>query len=483
MPKFLDFVFTFKPRETPHSQAWLRCEDDFGPINQRDTNSGIQPSDTRIQHCFNILGIEPDKKNPGAWLQRQVAAYHTFDLLNGTIFWIIMKGDDTIKDRMQQNTDKVAKSQSGNYSSAHGSFAEALREHLLLLSWGVENWSPHLESLEQICEQYTKVTRYPRIQELVDDTPIRRLRDRAATMESYASPSIHSSEQDNNVKHRVRHMLEPALRRAASSFNVLPRRETTNTDIQMMRLKDDQLELDSLVSFHNLQKISSLVNRIHDSISLIDQNSRVFADIRTRYSELEESALFKTCTKDLEQKARMKSAIDSFVTAVRQLEGQLDSFRDRLHTLLRRAEQADDMYDHIFQARNTRTTEFFAAAANESADSMQKCTEEMQLKTISMHVITIFTLIFLPGTFVATMFSSGIITFGNEGSSGFGPNLGDWEVRVAGLKLFFLICVPLLALTLSIWALSYTWQRRKATIREFLRRYSTAKADSEGVHV
>lgn len=137
---------------------------------------------------------------------------------------------------------------------------------------------------------------------------------------------------------------------------------------------------------------------------------------------------------------------------------------------------------------------------------MQKCTEEMQLKTVSMHVITIFTLIFLPGTFVAvcsiksvvmqlcqsillmtwwlqTMFSSGIITFGNEGSSGFGPNLGDWEVRVAGLKLFFLICAPLLALTLSIWALSYTWQRRKATIREFLRRYSTAKADSEGVHV
>lgn len=58
----------------------------------------------------------------------------------------------------------------------------------------------------------------------------------------------------------------------------------------------------------------------------------------------------------------------------------------------------------MFQVVNTRTAEYFATASQNSTELMQEWTEQMHQKTMSMHIITIFTLIFLPGTFVAVSF-------------------------------------------------------------------------------
>lgn len=48
-----------------------------------------------------------------------------------------------------------------------------------------------------------------------------------------------------------------------------------------------------------------------------------------------------------------------------------------------------------------RTAKYFAESSEKSTEIMKGWTQEMHEKTMSMHVITVFTLIFLPGTFVA----------------------------------------------------------------------------------
>jgi hypothetical protein len=48
---------------------------------------------------------------------------------------------------------------------------------------------------------------------------------------------------------------------------------------------------------------------------------------------------------------------------------------------------------------------------------------------------------------------------------GFGEKMGDWKVRIAGVKLFFAICLPLLFLTLSAWFAVY-WLARREGHRE-----------------
>jgi hypothetical protein len=129
-----------------------------------------------------------------------------------------------------------------------------------------------------------------------------------------------------------------------------------------------------------------------------------------------------------------------------------------------------------------RTNEFFAQQAKVSTETMENLTVNMadvameaRKESNSMHIITIFTLIFLPGTFVAvrygvpylgevlpgtltahqTFFSSGILNF--DGYEGDLPmvNMVGFNTKWAALKLFGAICIPMTVTTLTIWGIFY----------------------------
>lgn len=97
-------------------------------------------------------------------------------------------------------------------------------------------------------------------------------------------------------------------------------------------------------------------------------------------------------------------------------------------------------------------------------------------ETVSMHVITIFTLIFLPGTFIAvrygwpyfrhliatgltqmqTFFSSGAIKWDEDGTLG-----TDYIARPGGMKLFFATIIPLTMVIMVVWGMFYWLARRR----------------------
>jgi hypothetical protein len=141
-----------------------------------------------------------------------------------------------------------------------------------------------------------------------------------------------------------------------------------------------------------------------------------------------------------------------------------------------------------------RTNEFFLQQAKISTETTENLTIEMadiavktRHETNSMHIITIFTLIFLPGTFVAvrhcvthledssqlvltacqTFFSSGIIDFdGYDGNLSMANMIG-FSTKWAALKLFGAICIPLMAATLSVWAFAYflAWRQHNKNLK------------------
>ena len=62
----------------------------------------------------------------------------------------------------------------------------------------------------------------------------------------------------------------------------------------------------------------------------------------------------------------------------------------------------------ILQFRNMQATKFLAEKAQESAENMESMTREMhtiaqktKIETVSMRIITLVTLFFLPGTFIS----------------------------------------------------------------------------------
>jgi hypothetical protein len=148
-------------------------------------------------------------------------------------------------------------------------------------------------------------------------------------------------------------------------------------------------------------------------------------------------------------------------------------------------------YDSILQSQNTELNKLFATNAYFATQRMERSTERMELMTksmndiaktterdtASMHIITFFTLVFLPGTFLGvrllllcvggtphapltqtqSFFSTPILSGpAVDGQSG-------WAFNSGLFLLFIWICLPLMISTILVWA-GYMWvnhRRRK----------------------
>ena len=101
-------------------------------------------------------------------------------------------------------------------------------------------------------------------------------------------------------------------------------------------------------------------------------------------------------------------------------------------------------------------------------DGMHKIAAKTERETSSMHVITLVTLVFLPGTFVAVRF--GLLSDFSEDLTAdqtfLGSGLFQWEQdtlldfphwRPGFFALFAKICFPLMGATILIWLISYFW--------------------------
>jgi hypothetical protein len=128
----------------------------------------------------------------------------------------------------------------------------------------------------------------------------------------------------------------------------------------------------------------------------------------------------------------------------------------------------------ILQHRIAGANEFLTISAQVSAGRMEAIALKTEQETVSMHVITVFTLIFLPGTFIAvslwnlrpfrspnrcnfslitnqTFFNSGIIQFNLADSQG-GDN---WTIHENAMRLFLSLCLPLTLVILGGWFALY----------------------------
>jgi hypothetical protein len=110
------------------------------------------------------------------------------------------------------------------------------------------------------------------------------------------------------------------------------------------------------------------------------------------------------------------------------------------------------------------------------ATSMHEIAEKTKQETVSMRIITLVTLFFLPGISIAvrictqnlsihnpiyltdiqTFMSTGIIQFTTDND---GRQKRVFQLR--GLKLYLAICLPVMIATFVAWYIVYWWVRRK----------------------
>merc|ERR1711939_1121438 len=107
----------------------------------------------------------------------------------------------------------------------------------------------------------------------------------------------------------------------------------------------------------------------------------------------------------------------------------------------------------------TEASKLLATKAQQSTENMEFMTKDMHIiaqktkqETVSMRIITLVTLFFLPGTFISTLMSTDIVRFDHSKEM----------FSMAALKLFLAISLPMMFLTFVAWYAVYWYVNNRA---------------------
>lgn len=153
MVSFLDFIFPFGMQEYLEDFYFsgLREETRLSSPATGLVIPELGRSGRDIRLCYNLKSVERSSDKHWPWSIRQTAVYHSFDVENGTAFWIMVKGSTLMKKRIQESTAKnaVRPLDLNRFGSNCEAFASALATHLVLADWCVEEWRWYLNYLEE----------------------------------------------------------------------------------------------------------------------------------------------------------------------------------------------------------------------------------------------------------------------------------------------------------------------------------------------
>ncbi|KAI0141647.1 hypothetical protein GGR57DRAFT_403673 [Xylariaceae sp. FL1272] len=508
MPSFLDFVFAFKERTTASFYAIFRKE------NYLDQVRGIPglclPDRLRsgllIQHAFNLIQVErtniPNEHNK--WPLRQAALYHCFDIVTGQALFAVLKGNTAIANRVKDEVNNHRDLQSSRLGTLEGSFIGTLQVQLIVLEWCGQNWAEYVDEFEEEARNKTLEVKYapvsigispanvdmnfPRRSKLSQPAPMTGTFTGRSTLASIGSSAgsaarlgsgsqqpVHANtatatlaqgRSTNSVSQTRR---GPGLRQSVAelfrrvSGTPHKRSLSINTELTAVQAGDQQnilLELDDMLSFEELQRLNRWCDEIEQCLMAIAQNKEVLEQVKRQYSEIIESnSEFRQNIKG----KRISTVVNLFFQRIDNVIRDLDIHFNRLKAMSLTLENNKALYGAALQYQSAKVSEHFAHSARESSERMEDMTVKMhriaiktEHQTVSMHVITVFTLIFLPGTFIATFFSSGVIQFNEDGS-----HESDYFVLPDALALFWYVTIPILVVVLGVWALVYWVARRK----------------------
>ncbi|KKY22680.1 hypothetical protein UCRPC4_g03182 [Phaeomoniella chlamydospora] len=86
---------------------------------------------------------------------------------------------------------------------------------------------------------------------------------------------------------------------------------------------------------------------------------------------------------------------------------------------------------------------------------MHQIAEKTKKETVVMRIITVVTLIFLPGTFISTLMSTDIVSFGTNDSTSSGQKHGTFSK--AAFELYLKITIPLMVCTFILAYGAFKW--------------------------
>ncbi|KAK2813990.1 hypothetical protein FQN50_000394 [Emmonsiellopsis sp. PD_5] len=449
MPEILEIVFPFGYQKELKEFHFVTFRHS-GHVHSRHKAldiPGLGRSGRFLQCCYNLESVEP-KRSEWPWSIRQTAVYHSFDLETGRSVWIMVKGNGLIRNRIMEGTKGQNQGSMSSPSTPAKSFSLSLEVHLILCDWACEKWRWYIDFLHK------------QIQELTDGTKSYSP-DGGLTTDPFMWQ--HSATAPSRLSNRVGTF--DRLRRWTTGLSShMPNHTPAAHAHQNMQSLGEKQENPTL-QFDNVGALQHLQEKVEEVLLVFEMDTKVLHDLDQYYMDS-----FKSDGISDDMRKECKISLDRFSERIRGVASDLQMQKARLVRILgvvrdrktlvcigpilslclriRTGLTLEQLHDILID-ENMR-------ASKNSTDKMEKMTEEMGIiakkteqETEFMRIVTVVTLVFLPGTFTSTLMSTDIIRFESNHRAYSGQ----------ALSLYLSITFPLTILTL-LCAFGYSYLRR-----------------------
>ena len=166
MPAYLDFMFVFGAqsdatdlRFSGFREQTIMKDPPRGPVIPDLGRSG-----RHFQLCYILKGVTLKRKSDentklDEWSIRQAAVYHQFDVVYGTMLWIVTKGRRDIQERFKEMTGKDGRPEDKTFDTVEDCLRSSLAAHLMYSHWSTEGWRWYIRWLESVIDTEVSISR------------------------------------------------------------------------------------------------------------------------------------------------------------------------------------------------------------------------------------------------------------------------------------------------------------------------------------
>ncbi|KAF5593784.1 uncharacterized protein FSUBG_9692 [Fusarium subglutinans] len=362
---FLDFVSSFGYTSEPQNYHTTGFDSYDTIENPRSNLLEIQQlGRSGLEHGvqYMLRSVEKSTEDTGnrKWEIRQMAIHHRYDFGHGKALWLNIKNDNAMSERMKEAIAEDPALNSALSKDIPGSFAASLRTHLVHLEWCDNSWR------EFICDK---------------EGEIRRTLKGLKAAQSGNKHDVHSSSPTEH----------------AGSGIQAETRETAGLQRSVSwRLAEEIEDLDKF-PFREAEKLDSLFERLEQSLLVIQLNIQTLRDISDHYENL---ATRDNLPSEMVTRSFF-SDLDSFSHRISRIQKNLEIPVTQVKSLMSWLRKERELFEEIMRYRSVQASCFFTKTSHLHLDRMQQIAHKTQEDTMSMHVITLVTLAFLPRAFVA----------------------------------------------------------------------------------
>lgn len=344
-PVLIDMMASFGKQYRPADFHSVSFTQDDLPKPAQGSNLAIPEigrSGWELRHCYKLHGLEQSDFD-GKWTMRQTAIYHSFDRENGRAFWLTIKANNEIRDRVKDGIQSLDVMKATCMNTLGSSFMACLATHLVTIDWCAEGWRWQIGDVEKQTRETLVRVKSTRVEPLADEHFTPELVN-ALSMPSGQGidlpflskhPKSNSHKSISQTPYSLTAWVRNASQRGTATqhqqvqLGILHPVQETTEDKQGRITK--YLERLKEFSFSEFQNLNSFAMKLQELKLAMNLDIRVLREFREYYQRHYESPQFP---EEIKEACSKTGFFDHFIQRIQSVERHLEAECSRAETMI-----------------------------------------------------------------------------------------------------------------------------------------------------